>query len=73
MKLSVIVDRLGNVVGSFRAGPIKLQDGSELQGGVVPGPEEVIHEIDVPEELVKRPVADIHQELQKMIKQSGRP
>ena len=36
MKLNVIVSKVGKVIGAFQPGPIKPEDGSEINFGVVP-------------------------------------
>jgi ABC-type branched-subunit amino acid transport system ATPase component len=66
MKLNVIIDNSGNVTGAFQSGPTKLKDGPELRAGVVAEPNNIIHEIEVPDNLVTQPAARIQAEIQKI-------
>jgi len=58
MKLSVITDQQGNIVGTAVVG--KSADGKMTFGVTVPK-DRAIHEIDVPDDLAqKRTVLDLH-------------
>jgi hypothetical protein len=64
----VIVDSTGKVIGTAIPGSIKLDDGSEVIAGVAPLEGQSVYEIDVDNDLMKRPVTEIHDEVNKLVK-----
>jgi hypothetical protein len=42
MKLNIIVDKMGDVVGAFQSELVKLDDASELRAGVIADPDKTI-------------------------------
>ncbi len=53
MKISVLVDKMGNVVGSSQIGIVKVHDGIEIEMGIIAGPEQSSHEIEIDDDLIK--------------------
>jgi len=51
MKLNVVVDRQGNVLGVAQVGTMTTEDGEEIEFGMVPESGQIIHEVDVSDEL----------------------
>jgi hypothetical protein len=67
MKLNVIVDKMGNIIGSSQVGTLKADDGTEFETGVLPGAEQSIHEIEVDDNIMKRSINEIQQEISKTL------
>ena len=66
MKLNVIVDKMGNIIGSSQVGTL-TDDGTEFETGVLPGAEQSIHEIEVDDNIMKRSINEIQQEISKTL------
>ena len=60
MKLNVVVDRQGNVLGVAQVGTVTMEDGDEIEFGMVPEPGQMIHEVDVSDELQGEPPDELH-------------
>ena len=67
MKLNVVVDKTGKIVGSSQVGVMKADDGTQIELGVIAGPEQTIHEIEVGDDIMRRPIAEVQQEIQKAL------
>jgi len=66
MKMTVITDRSGKIVGAARHG-IEGQSGAGA-GGPVAGPEQTAHIIDVPDDLEQvEDAGDLHDKLQTLL------
>jgi hypothetical protein len=66
MKMTVITDKAGKIVGTARQG-VAGQPGAGA-GGPVAGPEQTVHVIDVPEELENvEDAAELHDRLQTLL------
>jgi hypothetical protein len=63
MKTNVIVDQMGNLLGAFQVGSFKDTKGEEMEAGITPLDGQFIYEIDVSDDIKKRPVQEIHQEI----------
>lgn len=63
MKLNVIVDHMGNLLGAFQVGAMKDTKGEEMEMGITPLDGQSIYEIDMSDDITKRPVQEIHQEI----------
>lgn len=63
MKLNVIVDHTGNLLGAFQVGAIKDNKGEEMEVGITPLDGQFIYEVDVSDAITKRPVEEIHHEI----------
>jgi hypothetical protein len=68
-KLHVFVDNNGALVGTLRADPIKLADGSTIQAVPSPMSKHRHHVIDVADHLVGKPgkVAELHREVHRLL------
>jgi len=64
MKLNVIVDEDGNVIGTSQAGSIKIDNGTEVKLGVIAGPGQTIYELEVDDSILKENAFEIHKKLQ---------
>jgi hypothetical protein len=67
MKLNVILDKMGNIVGSSQVGTVKTDEGTEIETGVIAGSEQSIYEIEVDDNIMKRSNDEIQQEIRKML------
>jgi hypothetical protein len=67
VRLNVIVDREGNILGTAQVGIARLEDGRELEIGMVPGPGQTIHEVDVPDELRELSPEEVHQRVAESV------
>jgi hypothetical protein len=67
MKLNVIVDKMGNIVGSSQVGTVKADDGTEIETGVIAGAEQSVYEIEVDDNIMKRSIDEIQQEISKTL------
>jgi hypothetical protein len=67
VRLNVIVDREGNILGTAQVGIARLEDGTELEIGMVPEPGQTIHEVDVPDELRELSPEEVHQRVAESI------
>jgi|SwirhirootsSR3_FD_contig_31_16207495_length_658_multi_5_in_0_out_0_2 hypothetical protein len=67
MKLTVITDKQGKVIGSARTG--KSDDG-KIEFGVIPLPGQKHYEVDVPDQIKVEAPAELHKALAKLIKKS---
>lgn len=68
-KVFVITDRDGRLLGSVRGDPIETENGT-LQFGPPPHGLEHdnrFHEVEIPEELLAGPVADLHEEFKRLL------
>lgn len=64
MKLQVIVNKAGDVLGTARFVAV---EGGPTRGGVVADAGQVVHEIDVPEELTKLPADELHSKVKALL------
>jgi hypothetical protein len=64
MKLNIVVDKAGTVVGTFRQ--VQESRGVQIRAGVNPRFGHSIHQIDVDDNLLKQPSTRIHEEAQKL-------
>jgi hypothetical protein len=60
MKLNVVVDRQGNVLGVAQVGTMTTEDGEEIEFGMVPESGQIIHEVDVSDDLSSMSPDEIH-------------
>ena len=60
MQLTVIVDDRGSIVGTAQAGKLRAQDGHEVEFGIVAGPGQSIHNVEVPDAVVRGSPAELH-------------
>jgi hypothetical protein len=67
MKLNVIIDKFGNIVGSGQVGKVRTADGQDIELNLLPGAEQTVHQIEVADSVMKRSPEEIHQEIQKLI------
>jgi hypothetical protein len=66
MKMTVITDKAGNIVGTARQG-VEGQPGAGA-GGPVAGPEQTVHVIDVPADRESvEDAAELHSRLQTLL------
>jgi hypothetical protein len=66
MKMTVITDKAGTIVGTARQGA-EGQPGAGA-GGPVAGPDQTVHVIDVPEELENvEDAGELHSRLQTLL------
>jgi len=52
MKINVLIDKLGNIVGYSQVGIAKVNDGTEIEMGIIAGPEQSLHEIEIDDNLI---------------------
>jgi hypothetical protein len=70
MKMTVITDERGNIVGT--AGQGKKSNPESGTGGPVAGPGQLLHEIEVPKELVGvEDVDELHRKLLDHLRNKG--
>ena len=60
MRLNVIVEE-GHIRGTAQVGIARLEDGTELEIGMVPETGQTIYEVDVPDELRELSPEEVHQ------------
>ncbi|HKP04741.1 MAG TPA: hypothetical protein VJU77_15415 [Chthoniobacterales bacterium] len=56
MKTSIIVDSAGNLIGIGHSTPLSTEDKKsnvQMESGVIAQPGQTLHEVDVPEELLR--------------------
>ena len=71
MQLSIVVNKKGNVVGTFRP-EIRGTDVVIIRAGISAKPGHSIHQIEVDEKIMEKPATEIHEEVQKIaVKQLG--
>jgi hypothetical protein len=71
MKMTVITDERGNIVGTAGQGKASKPDAGT--GGPVAGPGQLLHEIEVPKELHSvEDVAELHRKLLDHLRKKGR-
>jgi hypothetical protein len=68
MKMNVIVDKMGNVVGAARVGSMKADDGTKIEVGVIPEVGQTVYELDVSDELMSADPDKIQHELSIQIR-----
>lgn len=61
MRLHVVLDSEGNILGTAQVGIARLEDGTQLEIGMVPEPGQTIHEVEVPDELRELSPIEVHQ------------
>ncbi len=71
MKLNVIVDRAGNVIGTATTGLMKLDDGTVVEIEIIPEADQTIYEVDVPDALARAEATAIHQKVGEIIKRTA--
>jgi hypothetical protein len=64
MKLNIVVDNTGTVVGTFRQ--VQENRGVQIRAGVNPSFGHSIHQIDVDDSVLKQPGTRFHEEVQKL-------
>jgi hypothetical protein len=52
MKINVLVDKMENIVGCSQVGIVKANDKTEIELGIIAGPEQSIHEIEIDDNLM---------------------
>jgi len=74
MRLQVVVDSVGVVVGTVRAGTHQLPDGSEMEVGVVALEGQVVHEInyELEGDVLQEDVEQFHLKLGRLLQEAGR-
>ena len=60
MKLNVVVDRQGNVLGVAQVGTMTTENGEEIEFGMVPESGQIIHEVEVADELPGTSPDEVH-------------
>ena len=60
MKLSVVSDQHGNIVSITKPGDVGDKVSGIMKAGIEPGKGQTFHEIDLPKELEKVNLLDIH-------------
>jgi hypothetical protein len=54
MKLNIIVDSAGNVIGAAHvAAPLKGAKAPAIEAGIIPAPGQSVHEVEVPAEVAR--------------------
>lgn len=66
MKMIVITDAKGNLLGAHRNVPVKY-NGKTLSFHPVTNERQKSHEVEVDDAFFSRPAAQVHQELMKMV------
>jgi hypothetical protein len=62
------VDENHNVIGTAKVGSVKTEDGSTVELNIDPAsPNHTMHEIDVPDDLLKHNANHIHETVRIMI------
>jgi hypothetical protein len=67
MRLNVIVDREGNILGTAQVGIARLEDGTELEIGIVPEPGQTIHVVDVSDDVRELSPEEVHQRVSQSL------
>jgi len=66
MKITVIADKSGKVIGTARTG---ISEDGKVKFGLVPLAGHVHHEVDIPDDVSKiKSAAEFHKSLAKMVK-----
>jgi hypothetical protein len=66
MKLNVVVDMKGNVVGTYRE-EVQSKGGLKIRAGMVMQPGYLVHQIEVDDKILKQPALKIHETVQKLL------
>jgi hypothetical protein len=69
MKLVVIVDSHGKVVGTYRPDPMS----SGVHAAIVPQSGQTVHEIEAPEGCEKLSAAVLHERINSLLRESRTP
>jgi hypothetical protein len=72
MKLAVIVNETGSIVSTAQVGKIKAQDGHEVDFGVIAGPGQTLHEVEVPDSVIKGTATEVHEHVLRMVQPKGK-
>jgi hypothetical protein len=67
MKLNVIVDSLGNIVGAFQSEFIKKEDAKERNSGIFLKPDQKTFEIEVEDQIIKEHPSKLQEQMQKIV------
>ncbi len=67
MKLNVIVDKVGNVVGAFQSELSKKGDEKERRSGILVEPDKKILEIEVEDQIIKEHPSKLQEQMQKIV------
>jgi len=72
MKLNVLTDLHGNIVGTARVGTMQLEDGSEIEAGFVPQAGQMLHEVEISEDFFMEQMQGVgaYQKLDELIRPS---
>jgi hypothetical protein len=65
MKINIVVDKKGTVVGILRE-EFEGKGGAKIQAGIVVKPGHAIHRIEVDDKIMREPPAKIHKAVQKI-------
>jgi hypothetical protein len=68
MKLYVVRDKDGNIIGSSQVGTVKDDKGTEIELGIIAGPNQSVDEVEVDDSITKGNADEIHQKLQGMLR-----
>jgi hypothetical protein len=68
MKITLVLDSLGNIVGTVHAAQVKVAGpgGAEIVAGLIPGPGQSLHEVEVPDDLAGASALDLYRGLAKL-------
>ena len=67
MKLNVIVDKVGNVVGAFQSELLNKGNEKERRSGILVEPDKKILEIEVEDQIIKEHPAKLQEQMQKIV------
>lgn len=72
MKLNVLTDLRGNIVGTARVGSFQLEDGTEMEAGFVPQSGQMLHEVEISEDFFMEQMQGVgaYQKLDELIRPS---
>lgn len=70
MKIHVLTDYQGNIVGTARVGSMELEDGTVVEAGVVPQVGQLLHEVDISEDFFMEQMSGVtaYQKLDELIR-----
>jgi hypothetical protein len=68
MKLYVVRDKDGNILGSSQVGTVKDDKGTEIEQGIIAGPYQSLDEIEVDDSVMRGNADEIHKKLQGMLR-----
>jgi hypothetical protein len=70
MKLNVLTDLQGNIVGTARVGSFQLEDGTEIEAGFIPQAGQMLHEVEIAEDFFMEQMQGVgaYQKLDELIR-----